>query len=111
MNPLPFATISPSGKSPSTSTKATINPSAQGIPHSTATKPTKASATPAKPIPPELLDDFKHAVSGSDMTKIGLVEMLKKRFPQITRGTVQETLERVAVRRGEKQSEKRWILL
>jgi len=45
------------------------------------------------------------------MTKIGLVEMLKKRFPQITRGTVQETLERVAVRRGEKQSEKRWILL
>jgi hypothetical protein len=37
---------------------------------------TKASA---KPFPPDLLDDFKREIDGSDLSKIGLVEVLKKR--------------------------------
>lgn len=39
----------------------------------------KSSVT-VKPLPPDLLDDFKAAVMGSDLTKAGLIEVLKKRY-------------------------------
>ena len=32
----------------------------------------------AKPLPPDLLADFKKAIDGSNLSKIGLVEVLKK---------------------------------
>lgn len=35
--------------------------------------------TVKKFIPPELLDEFKQAVAGSDSTKLGIVEELKKK--------------------------------
>ena len=35
--------------------------------------------TVKKFIPPELLDEFKEAVAGSDSTKLGIIEELKKR--------------------------------
>jgi len=83
----------------------------------------------SKPIPSELLDEFKKAIDGSDLTKAGLVEVLKKkyvsrmlekvaiqaytvnRFPQITKGTVHETIALVAERIGKKEADKRWRLL
>lgn len=41
----------------------------------------RAFATKAKrPFPPELLPEFKQAVEGSDFSKIGLIEILKKRY-------------------------------
>ncbi|MCJ1473589.1 hypothetical protein MMC13_002240 [Lambiella insularis] len=69
------------------------------------------SAVPSKPVPSELLEDFKKAIDGSDLSKAGLIEVLKKRFPQITKGTVQDTLALVAERAGKKESDKRWRLL
>lgn len=33
-----------------------------------------------KPFPPESLEEFKQVVDGSDLSKIGLVEILKKRY-------------------------------
>ena len=38
------------------------------------------SQGPSKPMPSDLLEDFKRAIDGSDLTKAGLVEVLKKRF-------------------------------
>lgn len=78
-------------------------------------------------ITPELLKDFKAAVQGSELTKLGLVEVLKKqyvihwfsvstfslienRFPKQSKGAIQDTLASVAERVGPKESEKRWIL-
>ncbi|MCJ1285461.1 hypothetical protein MMC26_004801 [Xylographa opegraphella] len=69
------------------------------------------NSAPSKPIPSELLEDFKKAIEGSDLTKAGLVEVLKKRFPSITKGTVQDTIALVAERVGKKESDKRWRLL
>ena len=47
--------------------------------------PSKDNSAPAKPpkppkryIPPEVMNDFKLAVHGNDLTKAGLVEILKK---------------------------------
>ena len=37
------------------------------------------SGAAAKPLPSDLLDDFKAAVVGSDLTKAGLIEVLKKK--------------------------------
>jgi chromatin assembly factor 1 subunit A len=65
----------------------------------------------AKPIPAELLAEFKKAIEGSDLTKVGLVEVLKKRFPSITKATIQDNLPLVAERVGERGAEKRWRLL
>ncbi|KAI1943643.1 chromatin assembly factor-I (CAF-I) p90 subunit [Ophidiomyces ophidiicola] len=61
-------------------------------------------------FPQELLTDFKQAVSGSDLTKAGLIEILKKRFPKVSKEVIKETLTAVAVRQGQKEVDKRWIL-
>jgi chromatin assembly factor 1 subunit A len=51
----------------------------------TSNPPAVSSALPLptskakKPFPPESLGEFKQAVDGSDLSKIGLVEILKKR--------------------------------
>ncbi|MCJ1324415.1 hypothetical protein MMC10_001077 [Thelotrema lepadinum] len=73
--------------------------------------PVKASKlSNATPLPAELLEDFKKAVDGSDLTKLGLVEILKKKFPSATKNTVEQTLLQVAERVGSKVAEKRWKL-
>ncbi|MCJ1382006.1 hypothetical protein MMC17_005118 [Xylographa soralifera] len=69
------------------------------------------NSVPSKPIPSDLLEDFKKAIDGSDLTKAGLIEVLKKKFPSITKGTVQDTIALVADRVGKKESDKRWRLL
>ena len=79
-------------------------------------QPSKAAAAKASklsnatPLPTELLEDFKKAVDGSDLTKVGLIEVLKKKFPSATRNTVEQTLLQVAERVGSKAVEKRWKL-
>lgn len=65
---------------------------------------------PKKLIPPEDLEAFKKAVDGSDMTKAGLVELLKKQFPKASKDAIRETLGKVAVRIGGKEADKRWVL-
>ncbi|KAF8468137.1 chromatin assembly factor 1 subunit A-domain-containing protein [Kalaharituber pfeilii] len=65
---------------------------------------------PKKLIPPEDLEAFKKAVDGSDMTKAGLVELLKKQFPKASKDAIRETLGKVAVRMGGKEADKRWVL-
>jgi len=62
-------------------------------------------------VPPECMDDFKHAINGSDMTKTGLIEVLKKAFPKIPKENIKNTLDLVAKRVGEKRDDKRWILI
>ncbi|MCJ1393000.1 hypothetical protein MMC18_005872 [Xylographa bjoerkii] len=69
------------------------------------------NSAPSKAIPLDLLEDFKKAIDGSDLTKAGLIEVLKKKFPSITKGTVQDTISLVAERVGKKESDKRWRLL
>lgn len=45
---------------------------------SDATALMKPSKGPKRLIPPELLDEFKRAVDGNELTKLGLVEVLKQ---------------------------------
>ena len=81
-------------------------------------------------IAPELINEFKAAVQGSDLTKLGLTEVLKKqyvlicllafiegllthrviRFPKQSKSAIQDTLMLLAERVGPRESEKRWIL-
>jgi chromatin assembly factor 1 subunit A len=77
-----------------------------------------ASGTPAvaskgkekKLLPREDWGSFKEEVHGSNLSKVGLIEVLKKKFPKATGGMVKATLEVVAQRVGKKESEKRWIV-
>ncbi|KAL4870226.1 chromatin assembly factor 1 subunit A-domain-containing protein [Aspergillus spectabilis] len=70
---------------------------------------TVAGGKPKRALPVELLIEFKTVVEGSDLTKTGLVEVLKKRFPKVSKGTLKETLDSVAVRVGQKEADKKWV--
>ncbi|KAF1969785.1 hypothetical protein BU23DRAFT_539164 [Bimuria novae-zelandiae CBS 107.79] len=69
------------------------------------------SGKPKRTIPANLLPEFKAEVEGSDLTKIGLIEALKKRFPKVPKDALTNTLTEVAQRIGPSAAEKRWVLL
>ncbi|PSN74058.1 hypothetical protein BS50DRAFT_566955 [Corynespora cassiicola Philippines] len=77
-------------------------------PTSPASKPAKA---PKRQIPDECMAAFKAEVDGSDMTKLALIEALKKKFPKLPKDAITNTLTVVAKRVGPSASEKRWVLL
>ncbi|KAI9822502.1 MAG: hypothetical protein M1827_000221 [Pycnora praestabilis] len=64
-----------------------------------------------RPLAAGDLIEFKKAVDGSDLTKAGLVEVLKKRFPQAPKDVIKDTLSSVAQRVGTKEADKRWVLV
>src|SRR6202000_2931299 len=69
------------------------------------------SGKPVQLIPPEVLPAFKAAVSGSTLTKVGLLEVLKTQFPKCKKDAIKHTVESIAERRGAKGEEKKWVLL
>ncbi|KAF2023649.1 hypothetical protein EK21DRAFT_118559 [Setomelanomma holmii] len=73
----------------------------------TASKPVKAK----RMIPSEHLPAFKAEIEGKDLTKIGMVEALKKMFPKIPKDAITNTLSVVAARVGPTEKEKRWVLI
>ncbi|OKP00979.1 Chromatin assembly factor 1 subunit rlf2 [Penicillium subrubescens] len=76
-----------------------------------AVAPAKPPATgkAKRPFPPEQLSEFRQAVEASDLSKIGTVEILKKKFPKVPKDTLKATLDQYAVRVGQKESEKKWV--
>ena len=65
---------------------------------------------PKRLVPDNLVNDFKAAVEGSDLTKVGLVEQLKKKFPKQSKDVIKDSLDVFAERVGEKLADKRWVL-
>ncbi|KAJ5665272.1 uncharacterized protein N7477_007720 [Penicillium maclennaniae] len=76
---------------------------------SAALPPPPTTSKAKKPFPQESLDEFKQAVDGSDLSKVGLVEILKKKFPKVSKETLKATLDQVAVRVGQKEVDKKWM--
>ncbi|GME60683.1 Chromatin assembly factor 1 subunit A [Neofusicoccum parvum] len=70
-----------------------------------------APKPPKRTIPEDLMVEFKAAIKDSDLTKIALIEALKKQFPKIPKDAIANTLPLVAKRVGPSANEKRWILL
>jgi chromatin assembly factor 1 subunit A len=60
-------------------------------------------------VPAEFIQQFKDAIQGSDLTKIALVEALKKQFPKVPKDAIQTTLSLVALRKGP-SNDKKWVL-
>jgi chromatin assembly factor 1 subunit A len=78
------------------------------------TPPTGTPGKPAKAkrmIPTEQLPAFKAEVEGKDLTKIGMIEALKKVFPKLPKDAITNTLSVVAARVGPTEKEKRWVLI
>lgn len=69
---------------------------------------TKGPKTTASKLEGQLLEGFKEAVIGSNITKIELLKALKKRFPKTTNDTIKVTLESYFARVGAGAAEKRW---
>ncbi|OOF90302.1 hypothetical protein ASPCADRAFT_510944 [Aspergillus carbonarius ITEM 5010] len=68
-----------------------------------------ATGRTKRTLPPEQLAEFKQVVNGSDLTKMGLIEILKKRFPKVSKDSLKDTLNSVATRVGQKEADKKWV--
>jgi len=79
----------------------------QNPPVTTPGKPAKAK----RMVPPEQLPAFKAEVEGKDLTKIGMIEALKKVFPKLPKDAITNTLSVVAARVGPTEKEKRWVII
>lgn len=73
------------------------------------TNDSHAPKQPKRFIPNELVEDFKSAVFGSDMTKLGLVEQLKKKFPKQSKDVIRDSLDMIAERVGPTKADKKWV--
>ncbi|GAD96880.1 conserved hypothetical protein [Paecilomyces variotii No. 5] len=94
---------------------AFMGPPGQGV-SAIGTDGQTGSALPSHPasktkklFPPEQLAEFKEVVEGSDLTKMGLIEILKKRFPKVSKDVLKDTLNSVATRVGQKEADKKWV--
>jgi chromatin assembly factor 1 subunit A len=70
-----------------------------------------ASSGPKKLVPLEDMPAFKQAIKGSELSKLGLIEVLNKQFPKIPKAVLKATLETVARRVGSKEVDKRWVII
>jgi chromatin assembly factor 1 subunit A len=97
----PKTFFTPASSLPLTSSSSSVLPSTES----------NSNSKPKKLLPDSDLPAFKAAIDGSDLSKIGLVEVLKKKFPGRTGGAIKATLDLVARRVGAKEAEKRWVLV
>ncbi len=82
-----------------------------GAPVSASRKSLKDNGKPKKLIPADDIPAFKQAILKFDnLTKTGLIEVLKKEFPGRGAPCIKATLEGVAQRVGAKEADKRWVL-
>jgi chromatin assembly factor 1 subunit A len=65
-----------------------------------------------KLVPPDLLPAFKAAVHGSELSKVGLIEVLSRQFmrQKVPKAAIKNSLELVAKRVGTKEADKRWVV-
>ncbi|KAG0646669.1 Chromatin assembly factor 1 subunit rlf2 [Hyphodiscus hymeniophilus] len=78
--------------------------------HATASN-SAANVKLKKLMPAEDIDDFMREIKGSNLTKVGLIEVLKKKFPGRTAAAVKNTLELIAQRVGNKEADRRWVII
>ena len=83
----------------------TLNSSHTASPGSTA-----KTVKPKRMVTPDQLQAFKTEVEGQDLTKLGMIEALKKKFPKVPKDAISNTLTAVAKRVGPSEKEKRWVL-
>lgn len=79
------------------------------LPSATHTNDSNTPKQAKRFIPNELVEDFKSAVFGSDMTKLGLVEQLKKKFPKQSKDVIRDSLDMIAERVGPTKADKKWV--
>ena len=90
-----------------------IPPHSTALPSSSNTGLTAPAATakPKKLVPAEDMHDFKREIEGSNLSKVGLIEVLKKKFPGRSGAAIKSTLELIAKRAGTKEVDKRWVIV
>jgi chromatin assembly factor 1 subunit A len=123
--PEPIATSASTTSKQDTSTKGLMNPpprvplvqrTMNGLLNtlnttSSSTPAASKASTPKKTVPDDQLPAFKAEIQGKDLTKIGMIEALKKAFPKLPKAAITNTLSTVAARVGPTEKEKRWVLI
>lgn len=92
-------------------TQRTMNGLLNTLNSNATTSTASKAAVPKKMIPDDQLPAFKAEIQGKDLTKIGMIEALKKAFPKLPKAAITNTLSTVAARVGPTEKEKRWVLI
>jgi chromatin assembly factor 1 subunit A len=71
---------------------------------------TKAIKVAAKPVSAEDMPAFKQIIQGSELSKVGLIEVLKTQFKKTPKASIKFSLENVAKMVRSTDGEKRWVL-
>ena len=59
----------------------------------------------------DMLEEFKQEIlQSSNLSKVGLVEVLKTKFPKCSKEVLKDSVDVVAVRQGTKLADKRWVI-
>ena len=66
---------------------------------------------PRKLVSADDMEDFRREIEGSNLSKVGLIEVLKKKFPGRSGATIKNTLELIAKRVGSREADKRWVIV
>ncbi|TVY29082.1 Chromatin assembly factor 1 subunit [Lachnellula hyalina] len=106
---IPLTTLKTSNSLPFSSSNKPVKP-LSFLPQPS-TQPKDSNNKSKKLLPPEDIPRFKAAVEGQNLSKVGLIEVLKKQFPNATGAAVKGTLESVARRVGAKEVDKRWVIV
>ena len=58
-----------------------------------------------------MLEDFKQEIlANNNLSKVGLVEVLKTKFPKCSKDVLKDSVDVVAVRQGARLADKRWVI-
>ncbi|KAH8591472.1 chromatin assembly factor 1 subunit A-domain-containing protein [Bisporella sp. PMI_857] len=91
---------------------STSDPKVIQQPVSTAAHHVKAKGgKPGSMVPQEIMPEFRAAIRNNNLTKVGLIEVLKKKFPKTSAPSIKFTLENIAQRVGTTLADKHWVLL
>ncbi|KAI4173403.1 MAG: hypothetical protein LQ343_002935 [Gyalolechia ehrenbergii] len=78
--------------------------------NTTTSLPPKTRQAPKRMVAPDVIEGFKRAIEGSDLTKAGLIEVLKKQFPKQSKDAIKDTIGAVAERVGRREQDKKWVI-
>lgn len=143
-NLLSWTSTQPNAQSSKSQLSQASADASQTLASSTKARGDANSIKPKRPFPPEQLAELKEIVDGSDLTKTGLIEVVKKRyvplapscsfhdllfhsvapvntlyapqlttvysFPKVPKGVLRDTVSDVAIRVGDKEADKKWVL-
>ncbi|KAL9054064.1 MAG: hypothetical protein Q9162_004393 [Coniocarpon cinnabarinum] len=88
-----------------------LNGNSTGVADSSKPQKPQKPAKEVRLLSGQELAEFEQVVQGSDLTKQGLLAVVKKKLPKVPNAVLSNTLSTVAARVGAREVDKRWVIV